>query len=182
MTANHMCPLFLCLVFLTGSCDGGAETPVPRREASTPPVARPYRVVHIFVALCDNTHQGIVPVPAKLGNGQDPKNNLYWGAMYGADAFFARSPHWKRVAVEGAPRRGEILARTAFVATVGKKKVTVVMDAYDGRHMKATLTDFLDACAGGLSNQCKSFPPGKTNGSWSHLRCYGSHRLSLIHI
>ncbi|MGC6431949.1 MAG: hypothetical protein ACON5F_12965 [Jejuia sp.] len=39
------------------------------------------KTIHVYVALCDNINQGIVPVPAKLGNGQDPKNNLYWGAM-----------------------------------------------------------------------------------------------------
>ncbi len=33
--------------------------------------------IHVFVALCDNQNQGIVPVPASLGNGQDPKSNLY---------------------------------------------------------------------------------------------------------
>jgi hypothetical protein len=28
------------------------------------------KAIHIFVALCDNKYQGIVPVPAKIGNGQ----------------------------------------------------------------------------------------------------------------
>jgi hypothetical protein len=37
----------------------------------------------IIVALCDNEHQGIVPVPEALGRGDDPATNLYWGAMYG---------------------------------------------------------------------------------------------------
>jgi len=40
-------------------------------------------VAHVVVALCDNVHQGIVPVPRALGNGQDPSSNLYWGARYG---------------------------------------------------------------------------------------------------
>jgi hypothetical protein len=30
------------------------------------------RVVHVFVALADNQHQGIVPVTVALGNGSDP--------------------------------------------------------------------------------------------------------------
>ncbi len=47
-----------------------------------------YRTIHIFVALCDNKNQGIVPVPPILGNGEDPKNNLYWGALYGVKTFF----------------------------------------------------------------------------------------------
>ena len=39
------------------------------------------RVIHAFVALCDNKNQGIVPVQEKLGNGDDAQNNLYWGAL-----------------------------------------------------------------------------------------------------
>lgn len=34
-------------------------------------------VVHAVVALCDNENQGIVPVPASLGDGQSPRTNLY---------------------------------------------------------------------------------------------------------
>lgn len=30
------------------------------------------RTIHVFVALCDNEHQGIVPVPEIFGNGDDP--------------------------------------------------------------------------------------------------------------
>lgn len=37
-------------------------------------------VIYTIVALCDNKHQGIVPVSPKLGNGNDFSNNLYWGA------------------------------------------------------------------------------------------------------
>ena len=33
-------------------------------------------VAHVIVALCDNESQGIVPVPARLGNGHDPGSNL----------------------------------------------------------------------------------------------------------
>jgi hypothetical protein len=40
-------------------------------------------VIHVIVALCDNLHQGIVPVPKRLGNGQDARSNLYWGAAFG---------------------------------------------------------------------------------------------------
>gem|GEM_PF-2135803 len=38
------------------------------------------RTIHVCVALCDNEHQGIVPVPKTLGDGHDPANNLYWAA------------------------------------------------------------------------------------------------------
>jgi len=36
------------------------------------------RSMHVFVALADNTYQGIVPVARQLGNGDDPDHNLYW--------------------------------------------------------------------------------------------------------
>ena len=35
------------------------------------------KTIHVFVALCDNENQGIVKVPAVIGNGQDARNNLY---------------------------------------------------------------------------------------------------------
>ncbi len=38
------------------------------------------KTIHVLVALCDNTYQGIVPVPEKIGNGQNPDQNLYWGS------------------------------------------------------------------------------------------------------
>ena len=53
------------------------------------------KTIHVFVALCDNINQGIVPVPTLIGNGQDPKNNLYWGALYGVKKFFKnKSTTW----------------------------------------------------------------------------------------
>ena len=39
------------------------------------------KTIHVLVALCDNKYQKIVPVPQAIGNGQDPKNNLYWGLL-----------------------------------------------------------------------------------------------------
>ena len=48
-------------------------------------------VAHVVVALCDNESQGIVPVPARLGDGDSPQSNLYWGAMYGVRGWFLPS-------------------------------------------------------------------------------------------
>ena len=55
------------------------------------------KTIHILVALCDNKYQGIVQVPAKIGNGQDPKNNLYWGCGYGVKSFFKKQSEWKLI-------------------------------------------------------------------------------------
>ena len=48
----------------------------------------PVKSIHVLVALCDNVNQGIIPVPAKLGNGDKPDDNLYWGALYGVRTYF----------------------------------------------------------------------------------------------
>ena len=72
-------------------------------------------VVHVVVALCDNEHQGIVPVPATLGNGQDPRNNLYWGALYGvrtqSPAFGLRAGPPRRTAARRCARTRRPAAR-----------------------------------------------------------------------
>ena len=48
------------------------------------------RYIHVLVALCDNDNQGIIPVPKKIGNGQDPANNLYWGCGFGIKTFLKK--------------------------------------------------------------------------------------------
>lgn len=53
------------------------------------------QTIRVIVSLADNQNQGIVPIPAKLGNGQDTKNNLYWGAMYGLKTFIKRETDWR---------------------------------------------------------------------------------------
>ncbi|MGZ5013499.1 MAG: hypothetical protein ACXV7E_05720, partial [Methylobacter sp.] len=46
--------------------------------------------ISVIVSLVDNVSQGIEPVPAKIGNGDDPRNNLYWGAAYGVKTFLSK--------------------------------------------------------------------------------------------
>jgi len=103
------------------------------------------RTVHVFVALADNKNQGIVPVAARLGNGDDAENNLYWGAAYGVKTFFAHSKDWRRLQCSKG-LRPEILERCIF--RHGKQNVFLVADAYRGIQIKQTITDFLDAAAG----------------------------------
>ena len=102
------------------------------------------RTVHVFVALADNQHQGIVPVPARLGNGDDPERNLYWGAAYGVRTFFARSADWKLVAQQSNPKPA-VLERCIFRHRT--QDVYLVADAYRGSEIKQALLDFFDAAA-----------------------------------
>ena len=104
------------------------------------------KVVHVFVALADNAHQGIVPVPAALGNGDDPDRNLYWGAAFGVKTFFERSRDWLPL---GAPERNpshQILERATFVHV--KTRTILIADAYRGSEIKQALNDYFSAAAG----------------------------------
>ena len=101
--------------------------------------------MHVFVALCDNESQGIVPVPKQLGNGNDSRNNLYWGAMYGTKSFMKKSKDWTLRATVKDPS-DKILERIIFQHKT--KRAYLVADAYRGNQIKETVKDFLDAAAG----------------------------------
>jgi hypothetical protein len=103
------------------------------------------RVVHVFVALADNQHQGIVPVPAALGKGSDPARNLYWGAAFGVKTFFKASQEWQLLWSGHSPKDA-ILERCVFKNT--REDVYVIADAYEGSQIKSAVTDFLSAAAG----------------------------------
>ena len=103
------------------------------------------RVIYVFVALADNQHQGIVPVPAALGDGDDPARNLYWGAAFGLRTFLRKSADWKEVFVAQNPYP-HILQRSVFQHRA--ERVLLVADAYRGRDIQQAVTDFLLTAAG----------------------------------
>ena len=103
------------------------------------------RTIHLVVALCDNKSQGIVPVPDKIGNGDDPANNLYWGALYGVKTFFQRSKSWDLVASE-KNIDSNILERLIFKHR--KTGSYFVADAYQGKKIKVAIRNFFEAAAG----------------------------------
>ncbi len=103
------------------------------------------RVIHVVVALCDNVNQGIVKVPAALGNGQAPNTNLYWGATYGVRSWFNKSKEWKRLD-RVAPPNAHVLERMIWKHAT--EDVHLVADAYDGAYIEQATRDLL-AFAGG---------------------------------
>lgn len=103
------------------------------------------KIIHVYVALCDNINQGIIPVPDRLGNGEDPENNLYWGALYGVKTYFKNSKDWTLVNTFENPKP-EILERCIFKSL--EFNAFLVADAYSGKNIKKALADFLDAAAG----------------------------------
>lgn len=130
------------------------------------------RTIHVFVALCDNINQGIVPVPKTLGDGQDPKNNLYWGALYGVKTHFKKSKDWtflKTLKTENA----QILERVLF-----KHKTTntyLLADAYDGKYIKQTTIDFLQASSGAEEKKIELESSELCFGGGADLLAYIGH-------
>lgn len=106
------------------------------------------KTIHVFVALADNKSQGIVPVPAKIGNGDDPENNLYWGCDEGLKSFFRHSPDWKLIEsrMNPVPASPAILERCIFKHAT--QDAFLIADAYRGREIKQAITDLLSASVG----------------------------------
>jgi len=128
--------------------------------------------IHVFVALCDNINQGIVPVSKSLGNGQNPRTNLYWGALYGVKAHFKRSKDWKFVKTIPS-NNTKILERILF-----KHKTSntyLLADAYDGKYIKQTTIDFLKASSGEDSQEIIINNQKLNFGGDSDLLAYVGH-------
>ncbi len=103
------------------------------------------RAVHVFVALADNQNQGIIPVPAKLGDGKAPATNLYWGAAYGVKSYFRSTREWHVVTCGRGPK-AQILERCVFKHH--GDSVYLVADGYEGSRIREAVVDFLSAAAG----------------------------------
>jgi hypothetical protein len=130
------------------------------------------RTVHVFVALADNDHQGIVPVARILGNGEDPEHNLYWGSAYGVKTFFSHAAEWERLGCVQKPKAA-ILERCIF--SYKSAEVYLIADAYRGLEIKQAILDFLDSAAGG---DVESIPvPANTRRPERKLPIHGGAAL-----
>ncbi len=131
------------------------------------------RVAHVVVALCDNVNQGIVKVPAAIGNGQDPGRNLYWGAGCGVRHWFTKkSGEWTLLKKWTNPE-AHILERAAWKHRT--KDVYLVADAYDGAFIQQATNDLLDFAGG---HQVKTLRMDSTTlrfGGASDLIAYCGH-------
>lgn len=107
-----------------------------------------YKTIHVFVALCDNKYQGIVPVPAKIGNGQDLNNNLYWGCAFGVRTFFKNSKEWRLVQV----RRPDSILMERLIFKHTEKKYFLIADAYNGQFIKDCTREFFYSSSGQLKD------------------------------
>jgi hypothetical protein len=134
------------------------------------------RTVHVFVALADNQHQGIVPVPAHLGNGEDAANNLYWGSAYGVKAFFSHATEWKRIACTANPKPA-IRERCTFRYKAAP--VYLIADAYRGIEIKQAILDFFYSASGAGADAVPISDSG--GGALVNLPAHGGANL-LVYI
>lgn len=121
--------IVLCLCVFAGAGDVSA---VPKR-------------IHVFVALADNASQGIAPVPAKIGNGDEAENNLYWGNSEGFKGVFTRSKVWKLEKAEANPVP-EILDRRTYGHV--SKDCVLVAEAWRGKNIYQCLEAFFASLRG----------------------------------
>jgi hypothetical protein len=148
---------FSLVVAAVASCasPNPARTPAPATYAQVQvekAAVNSVSVIHVFVALADNVNQGIVPVSATLGNGDNATTNLYWGAAFGIKTFFSRNRDWELVAAKRDSSAG-VLERCVFKHRRGS--FFLVADAYRGKEISQTTVDFLEAAAGKPGEQLK---------------------------
>lgn len=106
------------------------------------------KTIHVFVALCDNKYQGIVPVPSKIGNGQDANNNLYWGCGFGIRTYFKNSKEWRLI--KSTKLDSVRLERLIFKSL--NSNYYLIADAYDGQFIEQCTKDFLKSSSGNMKD------------------------------
>ena len=118
------------------------------------PLVRAEKSITVFVALCDNATQGIAPVGAKIGNGDDAASNLYWGCSDGMKLYFKRSAKWTLTKSE-KPEATHILETCHFTHKGTDTKLTA--HAYRGSRMAKCLEDFFLASRNADSDKLVAF-------------------------
>ncbi len=108
-------------------------------------------VIQVSVALADNKNQWIVPVPEEIGNGQDPRTNLYWGALYGLKTYMTKKAGWKKLAsvqVNDERILERLVLKKHFIRKGKSVLVYLVADAWDGKYIVDTIKQFIRYNAG----------------------------------
>lgn len=106
--------------------------------------------IRVFVGLCDNATQGIVKVGARIGDGDKPADNLYWGCSDGLKSHFKASRRWKLEKSEAATGDGRILERLTFRHVSGD--AVLVAEAWRGSRLKDCYLAFEQSMLSGKSD------------------------------
>jgi hypothetical protein len=131
-------------------------------------------MAYVVVALCDNVHQGIVPVAPALGDGDDAGRNLYWGARFGVRTHFNASREWRLVSAARDPTP-KVVERLVFKHI--KADAYLVADAYRGAEIRQATADFLNAASGNANPtvEINGKTYGLSKGAAAHLVAYVGH-------
>jgi hypothetical protein len=151
----------LLIAALTAAGIAGADTPTRPIDPlydriAADLVARRPLVITVYVALCDNDSQGIVPVKNRaICRGDDPANNMYWATRGGLAGYLKRAG-WQRVrTAESAD--GPVIVRSVWRSSLpaggqlaergirGRVPVYIVGLAYRGREIRTAMVDFFHA-------------------------------------
>jgi hypothetical protein len=167
--------LVLLITFLFCGFVATRESQQTESDASTVTNDTALRLIHVYVALCDNDSQGIVPVSKRMGNGNDPENNLYWGNGYGVRTFFNKSEDWRLLRTVKNPTT-QVLERCVWKHR--RYNVIMVADAWRGARIKPCTMEFLKSASGNNNDTVTV----SDNGSQkilmlgrAHLVCYVGH-------
>lgn len=101
-------------------------------------------IVHAYIPLCDNEHQGIVPTSASLGDGMSIRTNLYWATSGGTKAYFSKQKDWE-LCYQSTEVDTNVLERVVFKKSYANTTVYFIADAYRGDRMEETINDYLAA-------------------------------------
>jgi len=149
-----------------------ATTPATTNVQTEKAAVNSAPVIHVFVALADNVNQGIVPVSASLGNGDNANTNLYWGAAFGVRTFFSKNKDWELISVTPNPS-ASILERCIFKHRLSSS--LLIADAYRGKEISQTIWDFLEAAAGKPGERLKAGALEFHSGGSANLVAYVGH-------
>jgi hypothetical protein len=139
----------LLVLLLASPALGAGGKDVQARMEKDATAGKPLTAL-VIVCLADNKHQGIVPVKPRLGNGQDPKNNLYWGALYGVKTHMLKAG-WKRVA-DKTPLEKGMLDRIVLQQKIKEVDAIIIAEAWDGREIEKATVRFLRMAAEGKAH------------------------------
>nr|WP_246057602.1 hypothetical protein [Leptospira gomenensis] len=104
--------------------------------------------IEVFVPLCDGAY--LACGKGKAGDPRSLKDNLYWGAAYGAESFLKRKPNFKIVeTIDGAPDSPVLRKiKVERIARPGESKVILRIHAYAGDRIDEALERFLRTASG----------------------------------
>lgn len=139
-------------------------------------------VIQLSVALADNKNQWIVPVPEAIGNGQDARTNLYWGALYGVKTYMIKKAGWKKIAsIETKDERilERLVLKKSFTRKDRSVNIYLVADAWDGKYITDTIKQFISYNAGNDVFYVQADGKKLYAGGKAHLIVYIGHNALM---